>query len=330
MEDNNIPTLVIEACKEAVKVITAAILEQPTENNTVTNLENVNNLNTDENLNCLNNVEKYIEIKDNSYNFDGEIITESHNENRPAYYKLIEECVTQIVLHKNGYDPDFRATQRFNIDVQPLIDGLIEKSRAEEERKVEELKSKLEAAIAARQEAEARAAHLEDRLKSASSPTGPGGVSHGNIAAIAKAIGSPGGAAPPPPPPMPGGGGPPPPPPPPMPGGGGGPPPPPPPPMPGGFRGPPPPPMPGGAPPPPPPPGGPGCPPPPPFGGPMAPRMDIVSGTAACEEVKSSGKFAKILELLLLLGNYMNTGSNNAGAYGFEISFLTKVVILFT
>ncbi|CAH0761837.1 unnamed protein product, partial [Diatraea saccharalis] len=79
---------------------------------------------------------------------------------RPAYYKLIEECVTQIVLHKNGYDPDFRATQRFNIDVQPLIDGLIEKSRAEEERKVEELKSKLEAAIAARQEAEARAAHL--------------------------------------------------------------------------------------------------------------------------------------------------------------------------
>lgn len=54
-------------------------------------------------------------------------------------------------------------------------------------------------------------------------------------------------------------------------------------------------------------------------------KPDIVSGTAACEEVKSSGKFAKILELLLLLGNYMNTGSNNAGAYGFEISFLTKL-----
>lgn len=56
--------------------------------------------------------------------------------------------------------------------------------------------------------------------------------------------------------------------------------------------------------------------------------QDIVSGTAACEEVKSSGKFAKILELLLLLGNYMNTGSNNAGAYGFEISFLTKVYLV--
>lgn len=438
---------------------------------------------------------------------------------RPAYYKLIEECITQIVLHKNGYDPDFRLTQRFNIDVQPLIDGLIEKSRAEEERKVEELKSKLEAAIAARQEAEARAAHLEERLKAGGGPSAPGGVTQGSIAAIAKAIGSPGGPAPPPPPPMPGGG-PPPPPPPPMPQAGGGPPPPPPPPMPGGGGAPPPPPLPGMGGPPPPPPmmGGPRPPPPP--GGFMAPRMpqpdvlpyglkpkkkwevegplkranwktivpqkmsekafwvkvqedklaspdilsglalkfsskpmakrnednvdkvhtlkkvkdlkvldskaaqnlsillggslkhmsydhirtcvlrcdttvltgnvldlliqylpaadqlkklselkckseelteaeqfaatvadvkrlvprlrslafkehykeiisevkpDIVSGTAACEEVKSSSKFAKILELLLLLGNYMNTGSNNAGAYGFEISFLTKL-----
>ncbi|XP_045770390.1 protein diaphanous isoform X2 [Maniola jurtina] len=440
---------------------------------------------------------------------------------RPAYYKLVEECITQIVLHKNGYDPDFRLTQRFNIDVQPLIEGLIEKSRAEEERKVDELKSKLEAAIAARQEAEARAAHLEDRLKQASAPTGPGGVTQGNIAAIAKSIGSPGGPPPPPPPPMPGGGGGPPPPPPPpmMPGGGL---PPPPPPMPGGPGAPPPPPMPGMGPPPPPPMMGMGPRPPPPPGmmGPMAPRMpqpdilpyglkpkkkwevegplkranwktivpqkmsekafwvtvqedklaspdiltglaarfsskpvakrnednvdrvhtlkkvkdlkvldskaaqnlsillggslkhmsyehirtcvlrcdttvltanvldlliqylppadqlkkladlkckseelteaeqfaatvadvkrliprlrslafrehyseiiselkpDIVSGTAACEEVKSSRKFAKILELLLLLGNYMNTGSNNAGAYGFEISFLTKL-----
>ncbi|XP_041971142.1 protein diaphanous isoform X2 [Aricia agestis] len=451
---------------------------------------------------------------------------------RPAFYKLVEECVTQIVLHKNGYDPDFRLTQRFNIDVQPLIDGLIEKSRAEEERKVEELKGKLEAAIAARQEAEARAAHLEERLRGAAQPSGPGGVSPGKIAAIAQVIGSPGGPPPPPPPPMPGGGGPPPPPPPPMPGGappppppppmpgGGGPPPPPPPPMPGGARAPPPPPMPGMGPPPPPPMMGMGPRPPPPPGGMMAPRMpqpdilpyglkpkkkwevegplkranwktivpqkmsakafwvkvqedklaspdiltglaqrfsskpvakrnedavdkvhtmkkvkdlkvldskaaqnlsillggslkhmsyehirtcilrcdttvltanvldlliqylppadqlkklselkcssgdlteaeqfaatvadikrlvprlrslafrehyaeiisevkpDIVSGTAACEEVKSSGKFAKILELLLLLGNYMNTGSNNAGAYGFEISFLTKL-----
>lgn len=45
-------------------------------------------------------------------------------ETKSAYYQLIEECVTQIVLHKAGYDPDFRANRRFQIDVQPLIDGL--------------------------------------------------------------------------------------------------------------------------------------------------------------------------------------------------------------
>ena len=40
---------------------------------------------------------------------------------RPLYYQLIEECVTQIVLHKNGVDPDFRRTKRFDIDVEPII-----------------------------------------------------------------------------------------------------------------------------------------------------------------------------------------------------------------
>lgn len=54
-------------------------------------------------------------------------------------------------------------------------------------------------------------------------------------------------------------------------------------------------------------------------------KPDIVAGTAACEEVKTSKKFAKILELILLFGNYMNSGSKNGQAFGFEISFLTKL-----
>lgn len=37
-------------------------------------------------------------------------------------------------------------------------------------------------------------------------------------------------------------------------------------------------------------------------------KPDIVAATAACEEVRTSKKFAKILELILLLGNYMNSG----------------------
>ena len=50
-----------------------------------------------------------------------------------------------------------------------------------------------------------------------------------------------------------------------------------------------------------------------------------MAGTAACEEVKGSKKFARILELILLLGNYMNSTSANGPAVGFEMSFLTKL-----
>ncbi|XP_074101211.1 diaphanous related formin 1 isoform X4 [Cotesia typhae] len=425
---------------------------------------------------------------------------------RPAYYKLIEECVSQIVLHRSGCDPDFSATKRFQIDVQPLIDTLVEKSRAEEERKLVEMSQKLEEAISSKQEAEAKLAHAENKIKE---------LEAGGAKPIKLAIPPPPpipGMGGPPPPPMPGMGGPPPPP---MPGMGG----PPPPPMPG-MRGPPPPPMPGMGGPPPPPMPGIGPPPPPMMGGPRPPMMnavevlphglkpkkkwevdgplkranwkailpqkmteksfwikvqedklaspeilnglaqkfsskpaskkiddvvdksapakkikdfkvldgksaqnicillsgtlkhmsyeevkscllkcegpvindnvlqgliqylpppdqltklqqykdqyddlteaeqfcvtistikrllprlrslsfmlryeelvadvkpDVVAGTAACEEVKNSKKFARILELILLLGNYMNSGSKNGGAFGFEISFLTKL-----
>lgn len=56
-------------------------------------------------------------------------------------------------------------------------------------------------------------------------------------------------------------------------------------------------------------------------------KPDIVAATAACEEVKNSKKFKQILELILLLGNYMNSGSRNGQAFGFEINFLTKVYV---
>ena len=40
---------------------------------------------------------------------------------RPQYFKLIEECVSQIVLHKSGTDPDFRYTRRFDVEVEHLV-----------------------------------------------------------------------------------------------------------------------------------------------------------------------------------------------------------------
>ena len=78
---------------------------------------------------------------------------------------MIEECISQIVLHRSGCDPDFSATKRFQIDVQPLIDILVEKSRAEEERRLVEVMQKLEEAIASRQEAEAKLQHAENKIK---------------------------------------------------------------------------------------------------------------------------------------------------------------------
>ncbi|XP_069825339.1 protein diaphanous homolog 1 isoform X2 [Dendropsophus ebraccatus] len=54
-------------------------------------------------------------------------------------------------------------------------------------------------------------------------------------------------------------------------------------------------------------------------------KPEIVSVTAACEEVKKSKSFATLLEITLLVGNFMNAGSRNAGAFGFDISFLCKL-----
>lgn len=57
-------------------------------------------------------------------------------------------------------------------------------------------------------------------------------------------------------------------------------------------------------------------------------RPDIMNVTFACEEVKKSEGFSKLLELVLLVGNYMNAGSRNAQTFGFNINFLCKVTTL--
>lgn len=54
-------------------------------------------------------------------------------------------------------------------------------------------------------------------------------------------------------------------------------------------------------------------------------RPDIMNVTFACEEVKKSEGFSMLLEMVLLVGNYMNSGSRNAQTFGFNISFLCKV-----
>ncbi len=54
-------------------------------------------------------------------------------------------------------------------------------------------------------------------------------------------------------------------------------------------------------------------------------KPDVVSVTAACEELVKSQTFSKLLEITLLVGNYMNAGSRNGKAFGFSISYLCKV-----
>uniref|UniRef100_A0A674ACJ5 Diaphanous related formin 2 n=1 Tax=Salmo trutta TaxID=8032 RepID=A0A674ACJ5_SALTR len=54
-------------------------------------------------------------------------------------------------------------------------------------------------------------------------------------------------------------------------------------------------------------------------------RPDIMNVTFACEEVKKSDSFSNLLEMVLLVGNYMNAGSRNAQTFGFNVSFLCKL-----
>lgn len=175
---------------------------------------------------------------------------------RPAYYRLIEECVSQIVLHRNGVDPDFRHTKRFKIEVDYVIDHIVERSKDEDQKMSSELNKKLEEALTAKEEAEAKLQQLQTKLEDNENQFKDSKLKanvnpNPAIGFIPPPPPMPGGPNIPPPPPMPGMS----PsirPPPPLPGMCG-PPPPPPPPMPGMFGGPPPPPpFPGMGPPPPP------------------------------------------------------------------------------
>lgn len=40
---------------------------------------------------------------------------------QPAYFKLVEDCVSQIVLYKGGQDPDFRPHVKFDLRVDELL-----------------------------------------------------------------------------------------------------------------------------------------------------------------------------------------------------------------
>ena len=54
--------------------------------------------------------------------------------------------------------------------------------------------------------------------------------------------------------------------------------------------------------------------------------VPVVSAVvSACRELKMSTRFHKLLEIVLMMGNYMNAGSRNQQSYGFELNYLTKL-----
>ncbi|XP_019652192.2 protein diaphanous homolog 3 isoform X2 [Ailuropoda melanoleuca] len=145
---------------------------------------------------------------------------------RQQYFKLIDECVSQIVLHRDGTDPDFTYRKRLDLDLSQFVDTCIDQVKLEEfEDKASELHKKFEKEFTDHQETqaqlqkkEAKINELQAELQAFKSQFGalPAGTS--NALPLSKENGTgPPGLAPPPPLPSCGGVPPPPPPPPPPP-----------------------------------------------------------------------------------------------------------------
>ncbi|KAG1949889.1 protein diaphanous [Pimephales promelas] len=84
---------------------------------------------------------------------------------RPQYFKIIEECVSQIVLHRCGTDPDFTYRKRLDVDFSHLLEVCVDKARTEEyEQRASELAQKLDEEFLGRQEAQAQMLKREEKI----------------------------------------------------------------------------------------------------------------------------------------------------------------------
>ncbi|KAM8894432.1 protein diaphanous homolog 3-like isoform 2-T2 [Spinachia spinachia] len=84
---------------------------------------------------------------------------------RPQYFKIIEECVSQIVLHRNGTDPDFGYRKRLDVDFSHLLEVCIDKARTDEyEQRASELAQKLEEEFLSRQQAQAQLVKCDEQI----------------------------------------------------------------------------------------------------------------------------------------------------------------------
>ncbi|KAM7160742.1 protein diaphanous homolog 2 isoform 2-T2 [Macrochelys suwanniensis] len=135
---------------------------------------------------------------------------------RTQYYKIIEECISQIILHCSGMDPDFKCRGRLVVDFTHLIDACVDKAKVEEsEQKAAEFSKKFDEEFTARQEAQAELQKREEKIKELETEIQQLRTQSPLLPAGQLTSGAPPPPPPPPPPPLPGGI----PPPPPLPGG---------------------------------------------------------------------------------------------------------------
>ncbi|XP_076728093.2 protein diaphanous homolog 3 isoform X4 [Callospermophilus lateralis] len=84
---------------------------------------------------------------------------------RQQYFKLIDECVSQIVLHKDGMDPDFTYRKRLDLDLSQFVDVCTGQAKLEEfEEKASELHKKFEKEFTDHQETQAQLQKKEEKI----------------------------------------------------------------------------------------------------------------------------------------------------------------------
>ncbi|XP_052365242.1 protein diaphanous homolog 3-like, partial [Oncorhynchus keta] len=84
---------------------------------------------------------------------------------RPQYFKIIEECLSQIVLHRSGTDPDFSYRKRLDVDFSVLLDVCVDKAQLEEcELRAADLALKFDEEYLGRQEAQAQLLKSEEKI----------------------------------------------------------------------------------------------------------------------------------------------------------------------
>ncbi|XP_060089533.1 protein diaphanous homolog 3 [Heteronotia binoei] len=146
---------------------------------------------------------------------------------RPLYFKIIEECISQIVLHRSGVDPDFSYRKRLDVDFSHLMDVCVDRQRTEElEERAFNFSKKFDNEFVAHQETKAQLQKAEEKmgrfeaelraykcqngsttgdLAGSPLPTreGPGGSTDATGHLVQSSPPLPGAVPPPPPPPLP-------------------------------------------------------------------------------------------------------------------------------